>query len=52
MNEKNGNGKAPLHIAAEKNNIDHIKILLNKVGLFPPLHAGCVAKTLSVGRGY
>jgi ankyrin repeat protein len=28
-NERNGNGKTPLHVAAEKNNIDHIKILLN-----------------------
>jgi len=30
VNERNGNGKTALHIAAEKNNIDIIKILLNK----------------------
>jgi len=30
INERNGNGKTALHIAAEKNNIDMIKLLLNK----------------------
>jgi ankyrin repeat protein len=30
INERNGNGKTPLHIAAEKNNFDMIKILLNR----------------------
>jgi len=30
VNERNGNGKTALHIAAEKNNIDIIKMLLNK----------------------
>jgi ankyrin repeat protein len=29
VNERNGNGKTPLHVATEKNNIDHIKLLLN-----------------------
>jgi ankyrin repeat protein len=29
LNEKNANGKTPLHIAAEKGNIDAIKVLLN-----------------------
>jgi len=29
INEKNNNGKTPLHIAAEKGNIDAIKVLLN-----------------------
>jgi len=30
INERNGNGKTALHIAAEKNNGDMIKVLLNK----------------------
>jgi len=29
-NERNGNGKTPLHVAAEKNNFDQIKLLLNQ----------------------
>jgi len=30
IDEKNGNGKTALHVATEKNNIDMIKVLLNK----------------------
>jgi len=29
INEQNNNGKTPLHVAAEKGNIDGIKVLLN-----------------------
>jgi len=29
INERNGNGKTPLHIAAERNSLDHIKLLLS-----------------------